>query len=48
MTQMIWYLSKLEVRKYMPYQEKGHFPNFISDSSTYLEEWEGLTNLSKK
>lgn len=48
MTQMIWYLSKSQVRKYMPYQEKGHFLNFILDSLIYSEKWEGLINLSKK
>lgn len=30
MTQMIWFLIKLEARKFMLYQEKETFQNFIS------------------
>lgn len=30
MTQMIWFLKKQEDKKFMHYQERGHFLNFIS------------------
>ena len=47
-TLMIWFLSKLMVKKYTHCQERGNSQSSISRSLTILAEWEGLIKEYKK